>query len=294
MTPIFKKKKNLRTQIKIAPAALARGSKALCLEIGGLVYRLCRRVVRNVSYGEHPRLKLDIYLPRISASPAPVLVFVHGGSFQRFNKNIHGLVGRAFKRQGFLAVLLNYRLFPQVRYPFFVEDVAQALRWVKEKIAAYGGDRQAIFLCGHSAGGLIALLLALDGQRYGLAPGTIQAAISISSPYNYDHPFFSQRHWLAIMNGAENLRGPAQPIKLTGEKISIPLLLLHGEADQVISTEDARSFFKALQAQGADVHLVSFRSRDHYGTVFALTRTHSDVTDEIASFIRKRLLEPHS
>jgi acetyl esterase/lipase len=148
------------------------GALALCVEAalpavahaqrGGL------RETFNIRY--HPgrgRQTLDVFAPagRPQAELAPVVVFVHGGSWVAGDKNFFGQyrsVGRYLAGQGLVAVLINYRLSPRVKHPEHAKDVARAFAWARRNVRGYGGDPDRIVLCGHSAGGHLVSLIATD------------------------------------------------------------------------------------------------------------------------------------
>jgi acetyl esterase/lipase len=112
------------------------------------------------------RQALDVFAPR-GAKGCPVVLFVHGGAWVFGDKNFFGLyraVGQFLARHGVVAVLINYRLSPLVRHPAHVKDVARAYAWVRRRVRDYGGDPDQIILCGHSAGGHLAALLATDAS----------------------------------------------------------------------------------------------------------------------------------
>jgi acetyl esterase/lipase len=114
--------------------------------------------------GDNPYQKLDVFAPA-GAVRAPVVLFVHGGTWMGGDKDFFGLyrsVGRFLARHGVVAVLPNYRLAPLNPHPAQVQDIARAYAWARAHAAEYGGDPDRIFLCGHSAGGHLAALLALD------------------------------------------------------------------------------------------------------------------------------------
>jgi acetyl esterase/lipase len=114
------------------------------------------------------RHRLDVYAPRQAAArPRPVVVFIHGGSWNSGSKDFYSYVGRRLARQGVVAVVLNYRLAPQVRVPQMADDCARAVLWTQAHIGEYGGDASRIFLMGHSAGGGLAALLAVDNSWLG-------------------------------------------------------------------------------------------------------------------------------
>ncbi|MCC2548873.1 alpha/beta hydrolase [Hymenobacter sp. BT175] len=123
---------------------------------------------------------LDVYAPRHKAGPRPVVVFIHGGSWNSGNKNFYSFIGRRLARQGVVAVVVNYRLSPSVQVPAMAEDCARAVQWVSQNIGSYGGDPQRIFLLGHSAGGGLAALLATDSRQFarlGLSTNPVQGVI---------------------------------------------------------------------------------------------------------------------
>ncbi|WP_375457463.1 alpha/beta hydrolase, partial [uncultured Methylobacterium sp.] len=99
-----------------------------------------RQVLRDAPFGEGPRRRLDVYAPVAAPENAPVLVFFYGGSWQDGSKEDYAFVGQAFAAQGFVTVLPDYRLYPEAPFPAFLEDGAAAVAWVRDNIAAYGGD----------------------------------------------------------------------------------------------------------------------------------------------------------
>ncbi|MGH8265331.1 MAG: alpha/beta hydrolase, partial [Steroidobacteraceae bacterium] len=132
----------------------------------------------DIAYGSDPRQRLDVYTPSAAHRSAamPVIVFVHGGGWDAGSKDLYEFVGRALAARGYLAVLPNYRLFPQVRFPAFVEDTALAVAWTRTHAVEFGGDNRQLFLMGHSAGAQIVMLLALDAHylaRVGLDNGAL-------------------------------------------------------------------------------------------------------------------------
>ncbi len=119
-------------------------------------------LTRDVAYGNAPRQRLDVYRPRSARSAAPTVVFLYGGRWQHGSRTEYRLLGNALTRRGFVVVVPDYRLYPEVRFPAFVEDGAQAVRWTRNNAARFGIDTTQIFVMGHSAGAHTAALLALD------------------------------------------------------------------------------------------------------------------------------------
>jgi len=121
------------------------------------------RVVRNVPYlGSGLRShQLDVYIPQGLRGPLPVVLYVHGGVFMWCSKETHFFVGHAYANAGFVVFNLNYRLAPRHRYPAALEDVAEALRWVHDNAARFGGDASRLVLAGESAGANLVSSLAV-------------------------------------------------------------------------------------------------------------------------------------
>jgi acetyl esterase/lipase len=114
-------------------------------------------ITRDHQYGPDPRNRLDIFR-RGQPGGVPVLVYVHGGGFVMGDKTSPGSpfydnVGQWSAQQGFIGVTMTYRLAPQNRWPCGPEDMALAVQWLRANVAAFGGNPDAIFLMGQSAGG---------------------------------------------------------------------------------------------------------------------------------------------
>jgi acetyl esterase/lipase len=148
-------------------------------------------VERNVTYTEGKpedadKHKLDIYRPA-EPKDAPVLMFVHGGYWRQGDRAQYTFIGNRFAEAGYVVVIPSYRLMPANPHPAQIEDIAAAFDWTHEYISKYGGDPNRIVVSGHSAGGHLASLLALDPkwlQRFKLPAGAIRAVVSLSGVYD--------------------------------------------------------------------------------------------------------------
>jgi acetyl esterase/lipase len=137
---------------------LARGSE----RVKNLAY-----VPASDSTFDTERHRVDVYAPKDrSGALRPVVVFFHGGSWASGNKNLYPYIGRRLAKQGYVAVLANYRLAPTVQVPAMADDCARAVLWVEQHIQEFGGDPKRIYLMGHSAGGGLAALLATDDALF--------------------------------------------------------------------------------------------------------------------------------
>jgi len=130
---------------------------------------------RNLTYLEGERRdwyrhRLDLYIPGEEnwAEGRPMVMWIHGGAWFLGYKDdfdgLYGRIGRMFTSHGIAFANINYRLTPRVQHPGHIEDCAAAFAWLYEQSDTYGYDRNNMFVTGHSAGGHLAALLAVDPQ----------------------------------------------------------------------------------------------------------------------------------
>ncbi len=253
-----------------------------------------KRAAEGVAFGDHGQ-RLDVWRPEAGASaPRPVVVFFYGGGWVSGRREEYGFAGRALASRGFVVVVADYRKVPEVRFPAFVEDGAQAVRWTRETIADHGGDPDRIAVMGHSAGAYIAAMLALD-PRYlhaeGLTADTIKAGVGLSGPYDF-YPFDSPRAIDAMGRAADPLA--TQPIRFARGDAP-PLLLVTSDADTVVRKRNAVNLAAKLETLGAPVELRNYPELSHQGVVMALAkpfRGKGPVLEDSVAFLRRTLALP--
>lgn len=249
-----------------------------------------RRTAQGIAYGADPRQKLDVWAPRAaSKSPLPVVVFFYGGGWVDGARGDYGFAGAAFASKGFIAVLPDYRLVPQARFPTFVEDGALAVKWARDHAAQYGGDPKRITLAGHSAGGYIAAMLALDPHFLRDAkvdPRTVRAAALLAAPLDF-YPFTEARGRDAL--GQWPRPAETQPITFA-RRDAPPLLLAHGTSDTIVMPRNSKALAARLEGLGAQVELKLYRGRDHVDLAKALSRPFrrtAPVLEDSAEFLHR-------
>jgi acetyl esterase/lipase len=244
------------------------------------------RVAAGVAYGPQARQALDVYAPAGGVG-APVVVFFYGGAWNSGRRQDYGWVGRALAARGFLTLVADYRLYPEVRFPAFLEDGARALRWASDNAGFYGGDPGRLVVAGHSAGAYNAVMLALD-DRYvcdqGLDPGQVRAAAGLSGPYDFlpldgeiTTRTFSEAPDLAATQPGRFARADAPP-----------LFLATGDRDRTVYPRNTERLAAALRAAGGCVEERCYPGMDHAGTVLALSRSfrgRAPVLDDLATFL---------
>jgi acetyl esterase/lipase len=232
-----------------------------------------RRLASGVSFGALPRQKLDVWgqRHRAGAPLKPVVIFLYGGGWVSGARGDYGFAGSAFAGQGFVTIVPDYRLVPEVRFPAFVQDSALAVRWARDHVAAYGGDPNRITLAGHSAGAYNSLMLSLDPRflrEAGVDPKIVRGAAILSGPTDF-YPWTEIRGRDAL--GQWPKPEETQPINLARADAP-PLLLLHGTADTVVRPRNAQVLAARLQSLGAPVTLKLYPGASHVDVVKALSR----------------------
>ena len=227
-------------------------------------------ITRSIQYRQGSRGTLDVYRPR-AAAPAPIVVFFYGGSWQGGTKTLYRFLGTALARRGYVAVVPDYRVYPEVRFPEFLQDGALAVRWSVDNAAWFGGDRSKLFLMGHSAGAYIAAMLAIDRRwlhSAGLDPtDDVSGLIGIAGPYDF-LPLRDET--LKIIFGGAN-QPATQPITHVSAGAP-PALLLTGATDRVVDPGNAPRFAARLQACGNEATVVTYPRAGHFTIMAAFAR----------------------
>jgi len=228
----------------------------------------------DLAYGDGPRRRLDVYRPASLApgAKAPVVVFLYGGSWREGSKADYRFVAEALTARGIVAVIADYRVYPEVSYPGFVEDTAAAVAWTFREIDRYGGDPQRIFVAGHSAGAYNAAMVAFDSrwlQPYGLEPQRLRGFVGLAGPYNFlpivDEGVKQVFHWPATPPDS-------QPINHVS-KGSIPSLLIAARRDTfVYPTKNTEPMAARLREVGADVTMGIHDHVNHITLVGSIAR----------------------
>lgn len=229
-------------------------------------------VQRDIAYGEHARQRLDIYLPtERTAGPNPVVVFFYGGGWEAGDKKDYRFVGEALSSHGITVVIPDYRVYPEVVFPAFVDDAAAAVAWTRTHINHYAGDHKQLFLAGHSAGAHIASLLALNPdylKKYALTPDNINGVIGLAGPYDF-LPLKSDT--LKTIFGPEQERWRSQPINFVKGN-NPPMLLMVGERDLTVWPRNSYRLADKITEQGGQVTLLKFPDQGHAAMVAKLAK----------------------
>jgi acetyl esterase/lipase len=229
------------------------------------------KIAQDIAFGKDPRQALDVYAPE-KGSNLPVIVFFYGGSWSSGARGDYEFAARALAAQGFVVVVPDYRLVPQVRYPAFIEDGAAALAWTDANIAQYRGDPARIAVSGHSAGAYIAAMLALEPRwlaAHNLPQTSIKALATLAGPFDFA-PFKP--------GGAADQAFGAAPDIVATQPISHargdapPLLLMTGDADETVLPRNSMALADKVTGLGGQAKVITYPGIGHIGIILALSK----------------------
>ena len=262
--------------------------------INALVPSDTYKVQRDIAYGERPRNLLDIYMPAAKPEKAPVIVFFYGGNWNSGSRADYLFAGEAFASQGFVTVIADYRLYPEVKFPDFLYDSAQAFAWARKNIASYGGDPQRMYLAGHSAGAYNAAMLAYNPdylKGVGVELSAVKGFIGLAGPYDF-LPLTG--NLTKEIFGFPDTSPATQPISFVPSKPGsrlVPALLLTAPEDRIVNPGNSLRMAAKLRAGGGSVKELSYPELDHARVVGALAaplrKRYGPALQDIGDWVRQ-------
>lgn len=225
---------------------------------------------KTASYGDHPRQKLDVYRPLRRKRGSPILVFYYGGAWRNGHRSYYRPLGWALSHAGYLCVVADYRLFPEVRFPTFNKDAAAALSWVQSNAASLGGDPDRLGVIGHSAGAHIGATISLDPQyleEVGLPNSIIKAFAGIAGPYGANLTKYDSTS--AIFSDAGSVDA-TRPIKMINGQEMPRMLLMHGGRDTTVLPQNSTGLADAVVKARGDARTAIYPELGHIDILFSL------------------------
>jgi arylformamidase len=206
-----------------------------------------------IPYGEHPKQRLDLYLPERPVGPT--LVFLHGGGFRAGEPGTVGYHGRPYLEQGAIFVSMGYRLVPDARFPDCCDDLEAGLSFLQAHVRERGGAPEQIFVSGHSAGATLGAMVALRPRDL-RPPDLVKGLVAISGMYDYTH------------RSAEvtNFDSPRFVPKLTEaiERLPDHTIVVAADHDLPSCLPDAEALAAAIRERGGSVEMFVEPDADHF------------------------------
>jgi acetyl esterase/lipase len=266
---------------------------------GGKVER--RLDVPYVSPGSDPKRQLDLYLPQRNATGFPIVVFIHGGYWNALDRRwlqpligAYGNVGVAFARHGIAAAIVGYRQYPRIRSgDESLDDIATAVRFVRDSCRSWGCDDRRIFVIGHSAGGHLASLLALDGRvlkRNGVDPDAIAGFVSIDGIFDLRASLGSFEPEQATV--MRELFGPDDDALAAHSPISYararhpPLLFVDSTGDEKVCRDGFRAMKVRMAAVASPARFVELAGLGHNEAIVRVGMDGDRIMGALLGFVR--------
>ncbi len=260
----------------------------------------------DLAYGKDERQKLNLVLPETD-KPFPTVMWIHAGAWSFGGRENETALGTRLAERGIGFAAISHRLtggawmdpqYPKegVRHPAHVEDCARAFAWLRENIKARGGDPDRLFVAGHSSGGHLAALLAMDPRylkAHGLPVTAIRGSIPIGGAYDLakyhkrlvDGRFDKADAHLEAIFGAPADWEAASPAAYVKDA-KVPMLVI---------TEDDPPFqlyksdFEAVAPKGGPIEFWTAADRVHGTITMMMSRKEPDTPrDRLIEFIRSR------
>ena len=254
------------------------------------------KVTQDIAFGASARDKLDVYRPADATSTTalkPVVVFFYGGAWDSGDKGGYLFVAEALTSRGFVVVIPDYRLYPEITFPAYMDDAALAVKWAFDNIAQHGGNPDKLFVMGHSAGAQLAALVAYDGtylDRVGIDKRRIRGVVSLAGPLDFLPLTEAKMEFIFPLP----VRAASQPINfVTGKEP--PTLLLHGTADTRVGIHNSRNLAARIAERGGTAEVTFYPDMSHVGILLAMAaplRSSRPVLDRVAKFIDQQAEKP--
>ncbi len=257
-------------------------------------------IIKDIHYGIDPRQALDVYKPEIDnsilqsrhTSGLPVVIFIHGGSWQSGDKAGYGFVGQSLAQAGYVTVVIEYRLAPKNIYPDYIHDSVSAISWVYQHIAQYGGNPDQIFVMGHSAGAFNAVT-AVDDERFwkdSFVPNTaIKGVIGLAGPYSYDFREYDSKIAFPTDLKPEDIM-PDSHVRSDAP----PHYLLTAEKDTLVGIKNLLKMKRGLERANVPVETAVIPKVGHISMIVAMaspTQWMGNTRQMVLDYLARRLKE---
>ena len=246
---------------------------------------------RDIFYGPAPRNRLDVFTnDKATSAPHPVIIYVHGGAYVRGDKKLenspfHDNVMLASLERGFVGVNMTYRLAPADKWPAATDDVSQAIQWVIENIAQFGGDPSRIYLFGHSAGATHAGNYIAHTWSHGPTGIGLRAAVIVSGLFDLE-TYLSAPHITAYFG--EDRSKYAGISSLKGILASpLPILLVDAEFDPPEFLQQTKQLNDALCAIKRCPERLTLAGHSHMSEIYSINTKDRQLMDAIKTFAAK-------
>lgn len=223
---------------------------------------------QRIPYGTKEKEKLDLYKAR--GPNAPIFFFIHGGRWRVANAHDYGFPAENFVRHGAHYIAPDFDWVQDVGGDLgvLVSQVRHAIAWVYQNAASFGGDRNRIYLCGHSSGAHLAgVVLTTPWKDLGLPEDAVKGGVLLSGIYDLKAVRISNRSsYVKIDDAAENAYSPQRHI----DRLHVPVVVMWGTRETPEFQRQSREFAAAVKAAGKPVETIIAQNYVHMESVESL------------------------
>lgn len=232
-------------------------------------YAVCHH---DLSYGSAMRQSLDLYQPHKPRADHALIVFVHGGSWQRGQKDDYVFLAQSLAQAGLYVASVNYQFAPEFQFPVFVDDIAQAVNWLQQDQASqqYGYNPNKVILIGHSAGAfnIMSAVYTTSQQQKIVHLDGVRGIVGFAGPYSFEHRGDPVAKFAFAQDVAPNVIMPSYHVYSNHLKH----LLLMAENDTLVKDENTYQMQQALQQVGNTVEIDRIARTNHISIIATIAK----------------------
>ena len=286
----------LATLTILALVACSAGSTFSTLSVNS---ERCEK--NSVTFDKRHKLAVDIYLsdrnPRCldeqtKRAAKGTVVFVYGGGWRQGDKSEYGFVADALVAEGYDVLVPNYRLYPQVGYPDFIQDLETFFAWLSQNAATYQLNLDNAHVMAHSAGSYNTLMYLAD-DRYA-KPLVFDSFIGLAGAYDFFLPTKDPKYIPIFEKNDKAFNAKSElPVNQSATRLNQHLrraLLIHGEDDDIVTPKNLPRTKAFLEEHGVATQTRLFKDKGHIAVVARINNVplmDSGVERAVLAFIAK-------